>query len=151
MRYPQKEPEVSEWQIDEQGRSYRMIGGAKEYEMMVHVDGIEIPQSQLTDYNARKKAAEQARAEATSNKPAPPANRFCPFKSGLKTDCERENCALYLNGCTLAQLSDEPPAKATEGMSCPFNAYHICRKDCALFNNNGCALTAIKKARTTSK
>lgn len=151
MRYPQKEPEISEWQTDEQGRSYRIVGGVKEYEMMIRIDGIEIPQSQLADYHERKRAAEQARAEAEKNKPAPPPRKACPFQSGLTTDCERERCALYMDGCALAQLSDEPPAKATEGKKCPFNAYHTCRKDCALFKETGCALTAIKKARTTSK
>lgn len=151
MRYPQKEPEISEWQTDEQGRSYRMIGGVKEYEMMVKVDGIEIPQSQLTAYHERKKAAEQARKEAEKNRPAPPPRKGCPFQSGLTTACEGEKCALYVDGCALAQLSDEPPAKATEGKKCPFNVYHTCRKDCALFKATGCALTAIKKARTTSK
>ena len=149
MRYPQKEPEISEWQTDEQGRKYRMIGGVKEYEMMIRIDGIEIPQSELADYHERKRAAAQARAEAEKNKPAPPPRKVCPFASGLTTECDGENCALYLNGCTLA--GDEPPTKATEGLRCPFNAYHTCRKDCALFNTTGCALTAIKKARTTSK
>lgn len=150
MRYPRKPLEPGEWQTDEQGKKYRMIGGVKEYEMTIRIDGIEIPQSELEDYNKRKKAAAAAKAEAEKNKPAPPPRKFCPFQSGLTTDCDGEKCALYLNGCTLAQLSDEPPAKATEGMGCPFSAYHICRKDCALFKATGCALTAIKKARTTN-
>lgn len=58
MRYEDENP--GEWQVDPKtGERYRMIGRIKEYELMVRVDGIEIPQSQLADYHKRKKEAEQ--------------------------------------------------------------------------------------------
>lgn len=142
-------PEPSEWQeeVNQYGgvRRYRMIGNCKEYEMDVTVDGIEIPQSELTAYHERKKAAEQARKEAEKNRPAPPPPKNCPFADGMQTTCAREKCALYMGGCTLAQISDRPPAKATEGLQCPFSKYKSkCRKDCSLYNKTGCTLTAIK-------
>ena len=56
MRYEDENP--GEWQVDPKtGERYRMIGRIKEYELMVRVDGIEIPQSQLADYHKRKKEA----------------------------------------------------------------------------------------------
>ena len=144
-------PEPSEWQeeVNQYGgvRRYRMIGNCKEYEMMVSVDGITIPQSQLEDYHRRKKAAEEARKEAEKNTPAPPPQRNCPFKDGMNTTCTGEKCAFYFTGCTLAQISDQPPAKDTQGLQCPLSKYRAkCREDCALYKN-GCTLTAIKTNR----
>lgn len=150
MRLPRQEIEPGEWQeeVNQWGgvQRYRMIGGVKEYEMMVKIDGIEIPQSQIAAYHERKKAAEQARIEAEKNRPAPPPLKNCPLMDGLHTDCTQEKCALFLKGgCTLAQISDRPPAKATEGLQCPLSKYKSkCRTDCALFNKTGCTLTAIK-------
>ena len=142
MRYEDENP--GEWQVDPKtGERYRMIGRIKEYELMVRVDGIEIPQSQLADYHKRKKEAEQARREAEKKKPAPPPRKNCPLADGMNTDCTNEKCALYLNGCTLARLTDRPPAKATEGLQCPFSKYNYkCRTDCALYKG-GCTLTGI--------
>lgn len=58
----------------------------------------------------------------------------------MNTDCEREKCALFVDGCTLARLT---PAKDTEGLQCPFDSYRRkCRKDCALYKG-GCTLTGI--------
>ena len=150
MRLPRQEIEPGEWQeeVNQYGgvRRYRMIGNVKEYEMDVTVDGITIPQSQLAAYHERKKAAEQARKEAEKNAPPPPPRKNCPLMDSLHTDCTQEKCALFLNGgCTLAQISDRPPAKATEGLQCPLSKYKSkCRTDCALFNKTGCTLTAIK-------
>lgn len=150
MAYQRQEP--GEWQeeINAFGgvRRYRMIGNCKEYEPTIRVDGIEIPQSELTAYHERKKAAQAAQIEAAKKAQATaPPPRNCPFSDGMSTQCTREKCALYLNGCTLARLTDRPPAKATEGLQCPFSKYHYkCRKDCALFNNTGCTFTGIKES-----
>ena len=150
MRTPPKPaPKPGEWQeeVNQYGgvRRYRMIGNVKEYEMNVTVDGITIPQSQLTAYHESKKAAEQARKEAEKNAPPTPPRKNCPFSDGMQTDCKREACAIFLNGgCTIAQISDRPPAKATEGLQCPFDRYkRKCRTDCALYKG-GCTLTGIK-------
>lgn len=145
MKYPRQEIEPGEWQeeVNQWGgkRRYRMIGNVKEYEMEVTVDGHTIPQSELTAYHERKKAAEQARAEAEHKRAAtarPPRN--CPFADGMQTSCTQEKCALYMDGCTLARLT---AAKVTEGLQCPLSKYKAkCRKDCALYNN-GCTLTGI--------
>ena len=145
-------PEPGEWQeeINAFGgvRRYRMIGNCKEYEPTIRVDGIEIPQSELTAYHERKKAAQAAQIEAAKKAAAAaPPPRNCPFSDGMSTQCTREKCALYLNGCTLARLTDKPPAKATEGLQCPFSKYHSkCRKDCALFKATGCTFTGIKES-----
>lgn len=147
MRIPRKEIEPGEWQTDETGRRFRKIGeGSIEYEPTITVDGIEIPQSELAAYHERRKAAEQARKEAAAKAPAPPARKNCPLMDGMNTDCTGEKCALFLKGgCTLAQISDRPPAKRTEGLQCPLSKYHFkCRTDCALYNMTGCTLTAIK-------
>ena len=109
--------------------------------MLVKVDGIEIPQSQLTAYHERKKAAQAAQIEAERKGSAtarPPRN--CPFADGMQTSCTQEKCALYMDGCTLARAK---AAKVTEGLQCPISKYKAkCRKDCALYNN-GCTLTGI--------
>ena len=138
----------SNWleEIDQFGvtRRYRINSGIKEYEMMIRRDGIEIPQSELETYNKQKRASEQAREEAEKKTEASPPRKYCPFLDGLTSDCERDRCALFINGCTLAKLSSRTPVKLTEGMRCPINRYHIkCRRDCALFKETGCALTAI--------
>ena len=80
---------------------------------------------------------EQARAAEKAAR-----RRNCPFSDGMQTDCKREACALFMDGCTLARLT---PAKDTEGLQCPFSRYrHKCRKDCALYKG-GCTLTGINQ------
>ena len=84
----------NEWQIDPQnGQRYRMVGHIREYEMLVRVDGIEIPQSQLADYHKRKKVAEEERRikalEEAKNRPEP---KSCPFVNGCNSLCKREKC-----------------------------------------------------------
>lgn len=145
MRLPRKELEPGEWQTDETGRRFRKLGeGCIEYEPTITVDGIEIPQSELAAYHERRRAAEQAAKEAAAKTPATPPRKNCPLMDGLHTDCTGEKCALYLKGgCTLAQISDRPPAKRTEGLQCPFSKYNYkCRTDCALYKG-GCTLTGI--------
>lgn len=146
MRIPTFEtPEPGAWQTDESGRRFRMIGDVKEYEMMVSVDGIEVPQSELAAYHERKRAREEAQREAERNRPAPPPPKNCPFADGLTTACTGEACALFLKGCTLARLVNRPPAKRTEGLQCPLSKYgHKCRTDCALYKETGCTLTAVE-------
>lgn len=140
---PKPEPQPSEWQVDERGRRYRMVGQTKEYEM--DVNGI--PQSVFLASNKLQREQREARIKEERRKAAEAERlrRNCPFRdsNGLKTDCHREACALFLNGCTLAQLTRRPPAKDTQGLICPFSQYRSkCRTDCALYKN-GCAFTAI--------
>ena len=147
MRYEEENP--GEWQVDPKtGERFRMIGKIKEYELMVRIDGIEIPQSQLSDYHKRKKAAEEERLkkalEEAQNRP--PA-KSCPFANGCNTTCKREGCKIFANGkCALATIADasgveieEAPAK--DNRKCPFSIYGHC-KGCALYNK-GCAIVRL--------
>lgn len=146
MRY---EENPGEWQVDPKtGERFRMIGKIKEYELMVRIDGIEIPQSQLADYHKRKKEAEERRKaeamEAAKNRPEP---KSCPFANGCNTTCKREGCKIFANGkCALATIADasgveieEAPAK--DNRKCPFSIYGHC-KGCALYNK-GCAVVRL--------
>ena len=146
MRY---EANPGEWQVDPKtGERFRMIGKIKEYELMVRIDGIEIPQSQLADYHKRKKEAEERRKaeamEAAKNRPEP---KSCPFANGCNTTCKREGCKIFANGkCALATIADasgveieEAPAK--DNRKCPFSIYGHC-KGCALYNK-GCAIVRL--------
>lgn len=147
MRYEEEYP--GEWQVDPKtGERFRMIGKIKEYELMVRIDGIEIPQSQLADYHKRKKEAEERRKaeamEAAKNRPEP---KSCPFANGCNTLCKREGCKIFANGkCALATIADtsgveieEAPAK--DNRKCPFSIYGHC-KGCALYNK-GCAIVRL--------
>ena len=147
MRYEDENP--GEWQVDPKtGERFRMIGKIKEYELMVRIDGIEIPQSQLADYHKRKKEAEERRKaeamEAAKNRPEP---KSCPFANGCNTTCKREGCKIFANGkCALATIADasgveieEAPAK--DNRKCPFSIYGHC-EGCALYNK-GCAIVRL--------
>ena len=147
MSYEEVNP--GEWQVDPKtGERFRMIGKIKEYELMVRIDGIEIPQSQLSDYHKRKKAAEEERLkkalEEAQNRP--PA-KSCPFANGCNTSCKREGCKIFANGkCALATIADasgveieEAPVK--DNRKCPFSIYGHC-EGCALYNK-GCAIVRL--------
>lgn len=128
----------SEWKIDPyNGRRYREVNHIREYEMTVQINGVEIPQSELADFNRRNKEqreAEMKRQRETIINQQP--NRTCPFKDGLSTSCHTD-CAFYkTGGCKLAVH----PGSQTEGKKCPFNN-RTCNSMCAMFKN-GCTLPA---------
>ena len=139
-----------EWQTetDQFGaqRRYRMIGMLKEYEKMVYVDGVEIPESELAAFHARNKAIKEAeRAEMLRAANNMQTIKLCPFKANtMQSKCINKACALYADGCTLAEIGE--PAKATANLNCPLT-HRRCANDCALFRNHGCTLTAIKNKR----
>ncbi|MBQ3379697.1 MAG: hypothetical protein IJG50_07550 [Clostridia bacterium] len=125
------ETKSGEWQTDENGKRYRMIGRIKEYEMTVLTSHGTVTQSQLEAINRHetgKTAFEQV-------KPI----KACPFKDGLHTGCDGEACALYVDGCALASGR---PQRDTAGRKCPFGR-SFCGSLCALYNG-GCTLTATK-------
>ena len=142
-----KTDEVGEWKT-ERGpfggvRRYRETAFGREYEL--EIGGL--PQSAFLESNRRREERQRAEFAEAQRKAAQIATqrRNCPFvdADSLHTDCT-EKCALYLDGCTLARLTDRPPAKTTEGLQCPFSKYKSkCRKDCGLYGNGGCALTAV--------
>lgn len=149
-----RDPEPGEWQeeVNAYGgvRRFRMVGGIKEYEPTITIDGIEVPQSQLADFHRRRKEAEERRKaaaeEAWRNRPEP---KSCPFIDGCTTTCRREACKIFFRGkCSIATLADstgvtieETPAKGTK---CPFSIYGKC-DSCALFNG-GCAIVRLAQA-----
>lgn len=117
--------------------------GAIEYEP--EINGV--PQSVFFASQKAQKEADAKRYAEERRKAAERAaqRRNCPFRdsNSMNTDCEREKCALFVDGCTLARLT---PAKDTEGLQCPFDSYRRkCRKDCALYKN-GCTLTGLKES-----
>lgn len=136
-REPQPQPEPGEWQREPGpfGKRFRMVGNIKEYEM--DINGI--PESVFHDMKMREKE-QAALLEKERQKAVQAARRSCPFADGANTDCFREKCAMFLDGCTIAALT---PAKDTEGLRCPFGrAGRKCNKDCALYSE-GCTLTGI--------
>lgn len=64
MDHRENEVKDSGWQTDENGRRFRKVGYTKEYEMMVFIGGVEIPESQVEEFNARNKAAREAAIKA---------------------------------------------------------------------------------------
>lgn len=137
MRIPPT-PEPGDWQTDENGRRYRRVGNTKEYEM--EINGV--PQSVFiaskkaqAEYDKARYAEEQRAAKERAAQ-----RRHCPFMSGMSADCKRNECALFVDGCTLARHT---PVRDTAGRYCPFNGrYSTCRIDCALYKG-GCTLTGI--------
>ena len=129
-----------EWQVDETGRRFRMIGPIKEWEPTITVGGIEIPQSQIAAHNASMKdqaAARIAKEKATARKA--PTHGRCPFSSGMVQSC-RDTCALFTpDGCGLVYKGI---TGQIAGKRCPFSPYP-CSAGCELYND-GCTIAAPK-------
>ena len=145
-----------EWKVDKYGHRYREVGkGMIEYEETVTVAGcVEIPISQLADFNRRQKeAAEERRRKALEELANRPKYESCPFAHGTNRKCEREKCQLFYNGrCSIATIADGTGTTLDElekdnGEKCPFNPYKGCNT-CALYNN-GCAF--VRLAAATNK
>ena len=130
---------MDEWQIDEQGRRFRMVGKVKEYEMTYRIGGVEVPASQLEEFHRRNRETEAARRAAEIAEPK--ITERCPFVSGAATTCKADCALRTAHGCALVYLIDRKPATTTTGRSCPFSPYR-CTDDCAL-NQGGCVLAAI--------
>lgn len=155
QRIKDKQLEPGEWQeeVNAYGgvQRFRMIGGIKEYEPTIIIDGIEVPESQLADFHKRQKEAEERRKaaelEAWENRPEP---KSCPFSNGCNNTCTREGCKIFLNGkCAIAAIADATGAEieaapATDKRKCPFSVYGRC-EGCALFSK-GCALVRLAAA-----
>lgn len=140
-----------DWQIDLlTGKRFRMVGNIMEYEPTTLVNGIEIPDSQLADFNRRSKEEEDRRkaaaAEKLKNLPEP---KNCPFMDGMNDLCRREKCKIFIKGkCSIAVLADSAGVTIEEtpttGAKCPFSVYGNCN-GCALFNG-GCAIVRLASA-----
>ena len=134
------------WKVDEHGKRYREIApGHIEFEPTIVVDGIEIYQSDLEEFQRRQKAAEERRKAAAleefKNRPEP---KGCPWSTGMDNQCKREKCTLFLDGrCSIAIIADAHGADhpIEKGTKCPFSIYSRCDR-CAL-NNGGCAIVRL--------
>ena len=133
-----EQPTVEEWQTDENGRRFRKVGkGAIEYEMMVSIDGHEVPASMVDEYHERKKNAPPPRNITET----PTIRKNCPFKAektGVKGSCSY-TCAFYRDGCIFTKFDKvgTAPQKDTLGTSCPME--RTCNEKCAMYNH-GCTL-----------
>ena len=146
MRISREKPEQGEWQTDSNGKRYRMVGNYKEYEM--EINGM--PQSIFLASQKAQKERDKARYAQEQIKAAERAaqRRYCPYRDGMYTDCIRENCALFADGCTLARLT---PSMDTVGLQCPFSRYRQkCRKDCAMYRG-GCTFTGLPNTESEDK
>ena len=142
-----KEVVPGEWQEDANGKKYRMVGNIKEYETTIRIGGVEIPESQLEDYNKRRKEREQAALQAQKAEAARKAalpKYHCPFNhNGLNSVCRNDECAFFNgNDCIIRQVDAEP--KASQGKRCPIDIYNRqCNNDCAFYKDKGCILPGI--------
>lgn len=138
-----------EWKYDSFGKKYREIGkGLIEYMPTVVVDGFEVYEDELEEFNNRRKAAKAALLlkEQEAFKNSPPL-MHCPFEHGINNACKRDKCAIFADGkCSIAVVADNIGAAEAQnnGGKCPFSIYARCEK-CAL-NNNGCAIVRLAAA-----
>ena len=137
------------WKIDEHGKRYREIApGHIEFEPTIVVDGVEIYQSDLEEFQRRQKAAEERRkAAALEEMKNRPPTKYCPFNSSMNNQCKREGCVLFLNGgCSIATIADAFGVELEEKKTgkCPFSIYSRC-DGCALNNGGGCAFLRLAK------
>ena len=134
------------WKVDEHGKRYREIApGHIEFEPTIVVDGIEIYQSDLEEFQRRQKEADEKRkAAALEEFKNRPPTKYCPFVSGMNTQCKREKCVLFLDGrCSIAILADAHGTDhpIVKGAKCPFSVYARC--DACALNNGGCAIVRL--------
>ena len=109
---------MDEWQIDEHGRRFRMVGKVKEYEMTYRIGGVEVPASQLKEFNRRNKEAAAAQRAAEN---AEQITERCPFASGASTTC-KSDCALRTaHGCALVYQIDPKLRMPLENVHYPTN------------------------------
>lgn len=118
------------WQIDEKGRRYRLNGHVREYEMIVYIDGHEIPQSELANYHQQKNK------QAGLTYKVPGSQKICPFnRAALDPRCKGESCAWWNEGCAISSK------KAATGGICPVSGGFVmhCTVQCVAYDN-GCLL-----------
>lgn len=136
------------WNVDEHGKRYREIApGHIEFEPTIVVDGVEIYQSDLEEFHRKQKESEERRkAAALEEFKNRPPTKYCPFVSGMNTQCKREKCVLFLDGrCSIAILADAHGTDhpIVKGAKCPFSVYARC--DACALNNGGCSIVRLAK------
>lgn len=123
---------MSEWEVDEQGKRYRMVGKIKEYEPIICTSFGNIPESQLEEATRSVRAAEKAERERELKRQMDDAARcsgkVCPLR---KCNNCRPDCALLGDsGCTYICPSTSP------GKYCPHAGVGACTASCGAFR--GC-------------
>ena len=127
--------------IDETGRRYRRMGdGSIEYEPEIIIDGIAVPQSQLSEFNRkRKEQIENTLHDVNEQELHRAMIKDCPFsKNQLNTNCS-EACAWYDGGCVLTRLEgSQSPGYHLDG-KCPVSG-RKCTHNCNMRVNDRCIL-----------
>ena len=137
----------TEWKIDEHGKRYRELGNhMREYEMMIHTEAGEIPQSQLADFQRRSKEAAEKRRKAELAAQLTKPTKQCPFRTGMNTTC-KSDCTFFADpGCRLAAHS---AIQDTQGRQCVFTG-RKCDSTCAMYQH-GCTLPPLPTANKTER
>ena len=135
---PQAEEAAPEWQYDECGKKYRMIGHCKEYAPTITIDGIEVYQDELEEFNRNRKAAMEKNRQAENErlKAQYVPQKTCPLNDphSMQTQC-RTDCAMYTaTGCALKRRK---ATADTAGKYCPY--MRKCQESCALYDQ-GCTI-----------
>lgn len=129
------------WLLDKDGRRYRINGKIREYETMVRIDGLEIPQSELANYHKEK----NTRAGVVYNSPG--LQKVCPFnRAGHDPRCKGALCAWWNEGCAILT------GTSTRDGLCPVSGGFVmrCTPQCVAYDNgcmlaNACIYNTIKK------
>ena len=135
-------PIPGEWQTDERGQRYRMVGNVKEYAPVIHTaHSGTVYADDLPEINKRRQEREeQQRKQKAADMAAADTGRVCPFKEGRNqphTKCEK-SCIFYADtACAFASM-DIPPTRDTKDMDCII-ARKRCGEVCAMYNH-GCTL-----------
>ena len=134
------EPITGEWQTDQFGRRFRMVGNCKEYEP--EINGL--PRSVFFASQKAQKEQDAINRKRENEAMAAQPQGICPFKeskNALHANCTR-NCAFFQDtSCVFASINIKP-TKDTKDMLCPIG--RKCHDRCVMYNH-GCMLTCIVK------
>lgn len=133
MKKPREEIVTGNWQIDETGRRYRMVGNCKEYATVITTTHGDVYADELKEHQKRWQEEEMKQRQ----KPEKPKHidKLCPFKNfhrDMIVNCVSD-CAFYKDGCSLANADP----RQTKDKICPF--MRKCSDRCA-FYKDGCTM-----------
>ena len=113
-----KDVPITEWQLDEQGRRYRMRGDSREYATVITTTRGTFYWDDLQNLPPEEEKTREKISLGT-----------CPFKKRLPCN---KGCVFYGDaGCM-----EPPPGK--EGR-CPLSGYP-CDQECMLYSDDGCKI-----------
>lgn len=147
-----EEPIPGEWQTDERGKRYRMVGNIVEYAPTINTahSGTVYMDDLPEIHKRQKEREEQQRKQEIAARAAAETGRICPFKEGknqLHAKCEK-SCAFYADtACVFARM-DIQPTRDTKGMDCIIA--RKCNEICAMYNQ-GCTLIEFIKGMKPGK